>query len=93
MGMLLTYRKGYWPEGDAPKPKRKRAPRRRKAEVPAETPAADESGTYADLSDEQVAEAYAVTIPDGEATERAAQVIELRAVAAFAHTFGDTPEQ
>lgn len=87
MGMLLSYRKGYWPEGDEPAPKPRRRNRRKAKAEPAPEVTKSEDASYADLSDDQVAEAYATTIPDGEATERDAQVVELRAVAAYAHTF------
>lgn len=82
MGMLLTYREGYYKPAKA---KRTRKPRNRK---PKATPAPPAS-PYSELTDEQVAEAYSLTIPEGEATERNAQVVELRAVAAYAHTFAD----
>jgi len=85
MGMLLTYREGYWPNDEAP------APRKRKRTRKAKAPAAPAS-PYNELSDEQVAEAYALTVPDGEATERTAQVVELRAVSAYADTFDADPE-
>jgi len=45
---------------------------------------------YTGLSDEEVFEAYTLTLPEGEATERDAQVVELRAVAA--HTVDDEPQ-
>ena len=85
MGMLLQYHRQA---AEAPAPKAKRQRRKRKAQGQTAEPA----GSFADLSDEQVAEAYAVTIPEGEATERDAQVVELRAVAAYAHTFDADPE-
>lgn len=86
MGMLLQYHRQA---AEAPAPKAKRQRRKRgKAQAEATEP----SGSYADLTDEQVAEAYAATIPDGEATARDAQVIELRAVAAYAHTFDADPK-
>lgn len=60
MGMMLTYRPGYW-EG---------AP----AEPVESNPEAD---AYDDLSDEQVAEAYATNV-GGNATSRKGQLRALR---------------
>jgi hypothetical protein len=81
MGMLLTYREGYWPDGKAPKPKRARKPR--KAEKPAETPE-PEASPYAELTDEQVAEAYATNVGE-DAEGREAQVAALEALDAEAN--------
>lgn len=50
---------------------------------------AGESDPYADLTDEQVLEAYATNIPDGEAEDRDAMVAELQALDAEG---GDQPE-
>lgn len=91
--MMLSYHRGYG-ESLPPAVAAPRKRRRRKAAEPA--PPAHESLTgddYAALSDEQVLDAYVSTIPGGEATERDAQVAELRAVSAFAHTFADQPTE
>lgn len=91
MGMLLHYHRIGAEQVTQPKRARKpRARRGRKTEAPEGT--ALDGSHYADLTDEQVAEAYAATIPDGEATERDAQVVELRAVNAHRDTFDADPE-
>lgn len=61
MGMLLTHHRGYWPEGKGPKPAKgkNRRGRRREAEAPA-----PEVSPYDELTDEQVAEAFAATFGD-----------------------------
>lgn len=84
--MLLAYHRGY---GESLPPGSKRAPRgRRNRKAKAADPVAPVSESltgadYAALSDEEVLEAYVTSIPEGEATERDAQVVELRAVNAF----------
>lgn len=70
MGMLLTYRPGYY-SGDALEDDDKR-------EAVAEA-GARKGSDYTELSDEQVAEAYAVNV-GGNATSRRGQLKALRAL-------------
>ena len=79
MGMLLTYRPGYFP-GDALEDDGKRE-QVLEAGAHGDTPdgagAAGEPDAYDDLSDEQVAEAYATNV-GGNATSRKGQLRALR---------------
>jgi len=90
MGMLLTYREGYWPEGQEPKPGKPSRKRRSRSTKPAEpvTPVVPVD-PYADLTDDQVLEAYATNVPDGSAEDRDAMVAELQALDAE----GNTPDE
>ena len=76
MGMLLTYRPGYFP-GDALEDDGKRAKVLDAGARgnPSETP--PEADAYDDLTDEQVAEAYASNV-GGNATSRRGQLKALR---------------
>lgn len=87
MGMLLTHHKGYYPKGGEPKApegKNRRARTRKpKGEAPVEVPA-PEASPYAELTDEQVAEAYATNVGE-DAEGREAQVSALEALDAEAN--------
>jgi hypothetical protein len=86
MGMLLTHHEGYWPEGKAPKATKRSRPRRHKVvgETPAEVVPAEDASPYAELTDEQVAEAYATNVGE-DAEGREAQVAALEALDAEAN--------
>lgn len=73
MGMLLTYREGYFPGDNDPE----RAEVEHAGEHPEDAPEAPEADAYDDLTDEQVAEAYAINV-GGNATSRKGQVRALR---------------
>ena len=85
MGMLITHHEGYWPKGKGPKPAKGRNRRNRRndnvgADAPAEqSPAEPEASPYAELTDDQVAEAYATNVGEG-AEGREAQVAALEAL-------------
>jgi len=66
MGMLITHHEGYWPESD---------------EQPVKRAPAREPDAYDELTDEQVAEAYATNV-GGNATSRKGQLKALRALEA-----------
>lgn len=78
MGMLLTYREGYFPDSAEAAEQSDSEP----------TPA-PEADAYDDLTDEQVAEAYTVNV-GGNATSRKGQLRALRKLDAEA-TPADNP--
>lgn len=76
MGMLITHHEGYWPESD---------------EQPVKRAPARELDAYDELTDEQVAEAYATNV-GGNATTRKGQVKALRKLEAEASELAETQD-
>lgn len=73
MGMLLTYREGYFPDDNDPE----RAEVEHAGEHTEDGNPAAAADAYDDLTDEQVADAYATNV-GGQATSRRGQLKALR---------------
>jgi hypothetical protein len=98
MGMLLQRHRRARAEAEReaetsrPAPRRRRNRRQTTPKATTPEPTSLDGSDYTSLSDEQVAEAYATTFPEGEATERDAQVVELRALNVNRDSFNADPE-